>query len=40
MPARPARPRPPLAFTAQENQAVLDALNSERFGLYAVSSGT
>ena len=31
MPARAARPRPPLAFDAQENQALLDALNSERF---------
>lgn len=31
LPARPARPRPPLAFTAHEKQAVLDALNSERF---------
>jgi transposase InsO family protein len=31
LPARPARPRPPLAFDAQENQALLDALNSERF---------
>ena len=31
MPARSARPRPPLAFDAQENQALLDALNSERF---------
>ena len=31
MPARPVRPRPPLAFDAQENQALLQALNSERF---------
>ena len=31
VPAGPARPRPPLAFTTQEKQAVLDALNSERF---------
>ncbi len=31
MPARPARPRPPLAFDAQENQALLQVLNSERF---------
>ena len=31
MQARPARPRPPLAFDAREIQALLDALNSERF---------
>jgi len=31
MPARPARPRPPLAFEPPENQALLEALNSERF---------
>ena len=31
MPARPVRPRPPLAFDAQEKQALFDALNSERF---------
>ena len=31
MPAPPGRPRPPLAFDAQENLALLDALNSERF---------
>ena len=31
MPARPVRPRPPLAFDAQENQTLLDALNSGRF---------
>ena len=30
-PKPPARPRPPLALNAQENQALLDALNSERF---------
>jgi putative transposase len=31
MPARPARPRPPLALDAQENQTLLDALTSDRF---------
>ena len=31
MPAPAVRPRPPLALDAQENQALLDALNSERF---------
>jgi len=30
-PPRPARPRPPLALDAQENQVLLDTLNSERF---------
>jgi putative transposase len=30
-PARPARPRPPLAFEPQERQALRAALNSERF---------
>ena len=30
-PPRSARPRPPLALTAQEEQALLDTLNSERF---------
>ncbi|MDM0116683.1 IS3 family transposase, partial [Variovorax sp. J22R133] len=28
---RTARPRPPLALDAQENQILLDTLNSERF---------
>ena len=31
MPARTPRPRPPLAFDDQENQALLAVLNSERF---------
>jgi len=31
MPARPARPRPPLALSEQENLVLLATLNSERF---------